>query len=104
MSVRENGYVPVSAVDLTNRIRSFVAERGRRVPAHGKSHWSHVLAESDVVRFRTVTTWLPPPPATLLNVGAGAGVLTDNAAALGYKAISVDTDDLAMAACRVRIR
>ena len=83
--------------ELTRNIRALVAERGGGIPAHGESHWGHVLTESDVLRFTSVVSWLPPPPRTLLDVGAGTGVVTDTAAALGYDAMGVDTDEVAMA-------
>jgi SAM-dependent methyltransferase len=39
-----------------------------------------------------LATWLPPPPATLLEVGCGAGELADRLAGEGYAVTGVDPE------------
>jgi SAM-dependent methyltransferase len=58
---------------------------GARFPAHV------------AVRFHATVELLPPPPATVLDVGCGAGVLTDYLTGLGYQATGADVNEPMMA-------
>jgi SAM-dependent methyltransferase len=60
----------------------------------------HGLEVSDVSRYSATIDLLPRPPATVLDVGCGAGVLVDALSAAGYGAEGVDTDAAAMASMR----
>jgi len=56
----------------------------RRSP-RGQCYGPNVIA-----RFEATAALLPPPPATILDAGCGAGVLTDYLGALGYDATGAD--------------
>gem|GEM_PF-6207297 len=58
----------------------------------------HALASSDVDRFVASIELLPPPPATVLDVGCGTGILVDVLEEIGYSAFGLDTDESAMSA------
>jgi cyclopropane fatty-acyl-phospholipid synthase-like methyltransferase len=49
-----------------------------------------------------VRRWLPPPPLRLLEIGAGAGELTEPLLALGYTITALDSDPNAVAEAHVR--
>ena len=50
------------------------------------------LDSVDAARFRAIVAIMPPPPATVLDVGCGVGVLTDWLVSEGYDATGVDSD------------
>lgn len=57
-----------------------------RTAGHGR------LNQGDLARFQSAGQLLPDPPASVLDVGCGVGVLTDWLATRGYEATGVDTD------------
>ena len=58
----------------------------------------HALEESDIDRFVATVARLPQPPASVLDLGCGTGVLVDVLGELGYITLGIDTDETAMAA------
>ncbi len=58
----------------------------------------HVLEQGDVDRFVSTIRRLPDPPASVLDVGCGTGVLVDAIGELGYESVGMDSDEAAMAA------
>lgn len=58
----------------------------------------HAFEESDIDRFVQTMARLPDPPASVVDIGCGTGVLVDVLGGLGYETLGVDTDERAMAA------
>jgi SAM-dependent methyltransferase len=58
----------------------------------------HVLEQGDVDRFVSTIRRLPEPPASVLDVGCGTGVLVDAIGDLGYESVGMDSDEGVMAA------
>jgi SAM-dependent methyltransferase len=57
----------------------------------------HLLQPSDVERFVATIQYLPEPPARVLDVGCGTGILPDVIAGMGFEASGLDTDQAVMA-------
>lgn len=82
---------------LKARIRELAMARGRDVAIRDAYYREHLLNDSDVDRFATILEWLPSPGGTLLDVGAGTGVVADLALERGHSASGVDSDPSVMA-------
>ena len=61
----------------------------------------------DQMRYRLqwtlLTEMLPAPPASLLEIGCGTGILTDEISGRGYKIIAMDVSSTMLNACRERL-
>jgi ubiquinone/menaquinone biosynthesis C-methylase UbiE len=55
------------------------------------------------LQWTLLTEMLPAPPASLLEVGCGTGILTDEISGRGYKIIAMDVSSAMLNACRERL-
>lgn len=73
---------------IADRLATLIEER---------SGWEgHTLERGGVDRFVAVARLLPDPPAAVLDVGCGTGILVDALRERGYQAEGMDTDETVM--------